>query len=214
MTGFAATSDAMIDPKPYAPACERNAQPIFAQLDKALPGPQTILEIGSGTGQHAVHFAARRSDWSWQCSDRPENLPGIGQWLDEAALPNTPAALALDVAQQDWPAQAYSAVFSANSLHIMAWPQVEQLFAGLPGLMLPGGKLLIYGPFLYQDRPTAASNLAFDTQLRSRRSSQGIREFDAVDALARQAGLALLADHEMPANNRLLIWQRRQEDTD
>jgi cyclopropane fatty-acyl-phospholipid synthase-like methyltransferase len=129
--------------KPCAPACDRNREPILAALRDHFADRSKVLEIGSGTGQHAVHFAAAMPHLAWQCSDRDENLPGIRMWLDEAALPNTPAPFSFDV-NGPWPERRYDAVFSANTLHIMGWPEVERLFAGLPAILAPDAKLAIW----------------------------------------------------------------------
>lgn len=194
--------------KPFAPACERNSDPILAVLREHFADRRHVLEIGSGTGQHAVHFAAALPDLVWQTSDRVENLPGIRAWLDEAALPNTPPPVELDVAEGGWPTTRFDAIFSANTLHIMSWSEVEALFAALPALTGGDAKLAIYGPFNYGGRHTSASNAAFDESLRSRAAHMGIRDMEAVDRLAQAAGFTLLYDVAMPANNRTLIWQR------
>lgn len=194
--------------KPHAPACERNRDPILAALREHFLDRRHVLEIGSGTGQHAVYFAAALPQIRWQASDQRENLPGIRAWLDEAALPNTPPPLELDVTGE-WPACRFDAVFSANCLHIMAWAQVERLFAGLDAVLEADGKLLLYGPFNYGGRFTSESNAAFDAWLKARGAHQGIRDFEAVDALARGIGLVLVEDRAMPANNRCLAWRRR-----
>jgi cyclopropane fatty-acyl-phospholipid synthase-like methyltransferase len=172
-----------------------------------LAGDQRVLEIGSGTGQHAVYFAAALPRLIWQTSDREENLPGIRTWLDEAALPNTPAPLQLDVAGA-WPEATFDAVFSANTLHIMAWPEVQRLFARLPGITRPGATLIIYGPFNYQGHYSSDSNAAFDQWLQARGTHMAIRDAEAVDALAASAGFALVGDIAMPANNRCRVWRR------
>ncbi len=168
-----------------------------------------MLELGSGTGQHAVHFAAAMPHLVWQASDRPEHLPGIRAWLDDAALPNTPPPLALDVTGP-WPAGPFDAVYSANTLHIMAWPEVEALFAALPAVTTPDAKLAIYGPFNTGGRFTSASNAAFDAELKARAPHMGIRDTAEVDALAAKAGFKLVDDIAMPANNRTRLWQRRR----
>jgi cyclopropane fatty-acyl-phospholipid synthase-like methyltransferase len=195
--------------KPFAPACERNRDPILSVLRAHFADRTRVLEVGSGTGQHAVHFAAALPHVVWQASDVSENLPGIRMWLDEANLPNTPAPIELDVASAAWPKGPYDALFSANTLHIMSWPEVEQFFAHLAGLATPDAKLAIYGPFNDHGKFTSASNAAFDKSLKARAPHMGIRDRDAVDALARKAGFALIDDCEMPANNRTLIWQRQ-----
>lgn len=203
---MAARSSPGVD-KPHAPSCERNREPILAVLRDRFADRRRVLEIGSGTGQHAVHFAAAMPHLNWQTSDRAENLPGIRAWLDEAALPNTPAPLELDVAGT-WPDITFDAVFSANTLHIMAWPDVQQLFARLPGVTGAGATLVVYGPFNYQGRYSSDSNAAFDQWLRERDAHMAIRDAAAVDALAERAGFALIDDLAMPANNRCRIWRR------
>lgn len=195
--------------KPFSPACERNRGPILGVLRGHLGNARRVLEVGSGTGQHAVHFAAAMPWLAWQASDRAENLPGIQAWLDGAGLPNTPAPLELDVDR--WPALAdgpFDAVFSANTLHIMGWVQVQAFFAGAGAVLAPGGMLVVYGPFNYGGRHTSDSNREFDAWLRARDPASGIRDFEAVDALALAQGLRLEDDLAMPANNRCLVWSR------
>jgi cyclopropane fatty-acyl-phospholipid synthase-like methyltransferase len=193
--------------KPFSPACERNRDPILAHLRRLLAGARTVLEIGSGTGQHAVHFAAALPHLSWQASDRAENLPGIRLWLDEAALANTPPPLQLDVGG-DWPARRFDAVYSANTLHIMAWHEVERLFRRLPQVLAEGGAAIVYGPFHRDGLPTSASNAAFDLDLRARAAHMGVRDLARVDALAAAAGLRGMTVEPMPANNLLVAWRR------
>ena len=193
--------------KPYSDACDENRDPILAVIRQEFADCRTILEIGSGTGQHAVHFAAALPHLTWQTSDLPAQLPGIRLWLDEAGLPNTPAPLALDVCGA-WPALRFDAAFTANTLHIMFWEEVGSFFRGVGRILRQGGLLAVYGPFRYAGRYTSDSNAAFDRGLRQRDPESGIRDFEAVDALARGAGLRLRADHAMPANNRCLVWQR------
>ena len=194
--------------KPYSPSCDRNRAPILAVLREHFADRHDGLEIGSGTGQHAVHFAAAMPWLRWQCSDVADNLPGIRLWLDEAALPNTPAPIELDVARGPWPMQAFDAVFSANSLHIMGWADVEALFAGLDAVLATDATLVVYGPFNYGGDYTSDSNREFDGWLKARDPRSAIRDFEAVDALANAIGLQLFADVAMPANNRCLVWRR------
>ncbi|HET7780105.1 MAG TPA: DUF938 domain-containing protein [Rudaea sp.] len=204
--------------KPFSPSCERNRDPILSVLREHFADRKRVLEIGSGTGQHAVHFAEALQWLQWQASDRGENLRGIQMWLDEAALPNTPPPLPFDVATQQAPtsregdgatgAGRYDAIFSANTLHIMSWGEVERLFAALPALTTAEAKLVIYGPFNYAGQFTSASNAAFDQSLRQRVAHMGIRDFADVDRLAQSAGFALLDDVAMPANNRCVVWRR------
>lgn len=194
--------------KPFAPSCERNREPILQVLAPLLRDARSVLEVGSGTGQHAVHFAAAMPWLTWQTSERAEHLPGIAQWLEEAALPNTPPSLALDVATGPWPGTRFDAVFTANTLHIMGWPQVQAFFAGVDSVLAPGGTLVAYGPFNLGGAYTSQSNAQFDAWLKARDPASAIRDFEAVDALARGIGLQLMDDHAMPANNRLPVWRR------
>ncbi len=215
--------------KPYSEASERNKGPILGVLRDHLRDATRVLEVGSGTGQHAVHFADGLPHLIWQPSDQPQYLDGIDQWVEEAALPNLRAPLPLwaqagdaapglvstdpSIIQQlieDTGAQAgFDAVFTANTLHIMGWPQVEALFTGLPTLLRDGpAKLVAYGPFNRDGRFTSDSNRDFDAWLKARDPQSGIRDADAVDALARAHGFAMIDDVAMPANNRLLVWQR------
>ena len=193
--------------KPNAPSCERNREPILAVLREHFADRRDALEIGSGTGQHAVHFAAAMPRLNWQCSDRVEYLPGIQLWLDEAALPNTPAPLQLDV-RGTWPAHRYDAIFSANTLHIMSWSEVETLFAHLPDISTDDATLVVYGPFNYGGRYSSESNASFDQWLKARGAHMAIRDAEAVHALAARAGFRPVADIAMPANNRCLVWRR------
>ena len=196
-------------PQPFSPACERNRDPILGILKPYFNDRHRVLEVGSGTGQHAVHFAAAMPHLRWQCSDRAAYLPGIRQWLGEEALPNTPEPLTLDV-NDDWGHlnQRFDAVFTANTLHIMSWPEVERLFAQLPAVLDDNAKLVIYGPFNYGGQFSSASNAAFDATLKADQSHRGIRDFEAVHALAAALDFSLVQDVAMPANNRCLLWQR------
>jgi hypothetical protein len=193
--------------RPYAPACDRNREPILEVLREHFADRRRVLEIGSGTGQHAVHFAAALPHLTWQATDRSANLPGIRLWLEEAQLPNTPPPLALDV-NGPWPNEIYDAAFTANTLHIMGWEDVVRLFDALPRVTSDDAILAIYGPFNYGGRFTSDSNAAFDARLRAQDARQGLRDFEAVEALARDAGFTLVADHAMPANNRTLVFRK------
>lgn len=193
--------------KPYAEACERNRDPILEVLRRHFTDRHQILEIGSGTGQHGVHFAAALPQLSWQTSDLASNLPGIRLWIEEAHLPNLLPPIALDVRGTS-PAVRYDAVFTANTLHIMSWEEVCALFAALPDVLVSDGLLLVYGPFNYHGAFTSPSNAAFDVWLKQRSPHSGIRDFAAVDELARSVDLKLLEDRPMPANNRTLVWRR------
>lgn len=192
--------------KPFSPACERNSEPILAVLRNHFADRRRVLEIGSGTGQHATYFAKALPSLEWQASDRAENLPGIRLWLAEAALANTPEPLELDV-KAAWPRKRFDAVFSANTLHIMSWTEVQRMFSRLPGAMVEGALLAVYGPFNYGRKFTSESNAAFDASLRSVDPQRGLRNFEDVMALAGEAGFTLVSDHTMPANNRCLVWR-------
>jgi len=198
----------MATDKPFAPACERNRDPILEVLRTRFADRRRVLEIGSGTGQHAVHFAAAMPWLEWQCSDRGDNLPGIRAWLDEAALPNTLPPLELDVARGPWPRSRFDAVFSANTLHIMGWDEVQVMFAALDAALAADATVVVYGPFNRSGRFTSDSNAAFDASLKARAAHMGLRDVEAVDALAGAIGLRQLAEIGMPANNLCLAWRR------
>jgi cyclopropane fatty-acyl-phospholipid synthase-like methyltransferase len=196
--------------KPYSPACDRNRGPILGVLRLHFADRARVLEIGSGTGQHAVYFARALPHLVWQTSDLEENLPGIRLWLDGANLPNTPPPIELDVAADQWPEVRFDAIFSANTLHIMAWREVEQMFSGLRRVVTSDAMLAIYGPFNYAGKYTSESNAAFDASLKAQAPHMGIRDFEAVDRLARAIGFDLVEDRAMPANNRCIVWQRSE----
>lgn len=195
--------------RPFSQACENNKRPILGVLRRFLTDPGTVLEIGSGTGQHAVHFGAELPHVVWQTSDLVANHAGILQWLDEARLANVRPPLALDVDSPDWPEELVAdAVFSANTAHIMHWPSVRTMIAGVGRLLRPGGLFFLYGPFNYGGRHTSESNARFDLSLRMSDPGMGIRDFERVAEEADAARLALVEDCAMPANNRLLVWRR------
>ncbi len=196
-------------PKQFSIACERNRAPIFEVLATLFADRRQVLEIGSGTGQHAVFFGERMPHLRWHTSDLPENHASILAWQQAAQLPNVVAPIALDVAIGDWPAAAsFDAVFTANTCHIMAWPEVEAMLRGVGRVLQPGGLLCIYGPFNYGGQFTSDSNLQFDAWLKSQAAHRGIRDAEALDRLAAENGMTLVADHALPANNRLRVWRR------
>ena len=197
----------MID-KPFSESCVQNREPILAVLRKIFADCRQVLEIGSGTGQHAVYFGAELPHLVWQSADVPPHHAGIRAWLDEAALPNVRPPIALDVSQPGWRCGRYDAVFSANTLHIMGWPEVEAFFEGVGEVLEAGGVLAVYGPFNTNGAYTSESNARFDAWLKARDPASGVRDFEAVDALARTQGLVLQQDIAMPANNRTLVWRR------
>jgi len=194
--------------RPYSEACEQNQQPILDVIQPLLRTAHTVLEIGSGTGQHAVYFAEKMPHLIWQSSDQSAYHTGIQQWIDAKNRDNVLAPLALNVSTDTWMSQQYDAVFSANTLHIMSEANVCDFFAHINAVLKPNGLLLIYGPFNYQGRYTSASNARFDQWLKSRDTLSRIKDFETVDALAKKAGLLLQQDYAMPANNRILCWQK------
>ena len=194
--------------KPFSPASARNREPILAALRLLLQDCHSVLEIGSGTGQHAVHFGAALPDLTWQTSDLPANHGGIRAWLDEAALPNVQPPLALDAGSGDWPPGPFDAVYTANTCHIMSWPEVQSMFRGIGRVLAPGGMLCIYGPFNRGGQFTTPSNAQFDASLRAQAPHMGLRNREDIDALARAQGLTQVADLALPANNDLLAWRR------
>lgn len=194
--------------KPFSEACEQNKEPILAVLREELAAARQLLEIGSGTGQHAVHFAAALPQLSWTASDRAEHLAGIRAWRDEAALPNLHGPLELDVDAPQWPIGTVDAVFSANTAHIMHWSSVVNMFAGVAHILAPGGLFCLYGPFNYGGAYTSASNARFDAWLKARDPGSGVRDRDDLAELGARHGLRLVRDHAMPANNRILVWER------
>ena len=197
-----------MSPKPYSSASENNRAPILEVLRDHFFDRSRVLEIGSGTGQHAVYFAAALPELTWQASDLPEHLTGISAWLKEADLPNTPSPILFDVNGDAPGAGIFDGIYSANTLHIMSWPEIQRMFGHMNRLMTVDAKLLIYGPFNYGGRFTSESNARFDMWLKVQAPHQGVRDFEAVDALARSTGLHLLEDRAMPVNNRCLVWQR------
>lgn len=194
--------------KPYSESCDQNKVPILEVLTTYFDAVGSVLEIGSGTGQHGVFFADRLPHLTWITSDTADNLPGIQAWLAETALPNLQGPLELDVDRPDWPVLHPDAVFSANTVHIMAWPSVARMFAGIGRLLPPQGLFCLYGPFNYKGEFTSESNARFDSWLKARDPDSGIRDFEALATLAAAHELSLVADHPMPANNRTLVWQK------
>jgi cyclopropane fatty-acyl-phospholipid synthase-like methyltransferase len=189
-------------------ACERNKGPILDVLRTELAAAGSVLEIGSGTGQHAVYFAAHLSHLAWQPSELPENLTSLAERVCLEGGDNLRAPLALDVRDDPWELAPVDAVFSANTLHIMAWSAVRDFFRGVGGVLRLPGVLCVYGPFRFHRRHTSDSNAEFDRWLKARDPDSGVRDFESVDSLAREQGLSLAADHAMPANNRTLVWRR------
>lgn len=194
---------------PHSPAADRNKEPILARLRQILGERGTVLEIASGTGQHAVWFASSLAGWTWQPSDvDAQMLPAIAERIAQAGLSNVLPPRQLDVTARQWPpfAREFDAIFCANMLHIAPWSVCEGLMAGAARHLAPGGKLITYGPYFETGVPPAPGNLAFDDSLRARDPSWGIRRLDAVAEEARRNGLVLAQRHPMPANNLLLVF--------
>ncbi|SMN15561.1 hypothetical protein CRYPA_1608 [uncultured Candidatus Thioglobus sp.] len=195
--------------KQYSPSCDQNKDPILSVIKPLLNGVNSVLEIGSGTGQHSVYFANALAHLSWQASDQAMYLPSVNAWIKEAKLSNTPKALELDVTG-NWPDTIYEAIFSANTVHIMSWEMVLGVFKGVSGVLENNGLFMLYGPFNYNGQYTSESNANFDLWLAQQNPQSAIRDFEALNQLAKQYGLELIEDYEMPANNRILVWKKTQ----
>jgi len=194
--------------KPYSEACERNRGPILEVLRDAFAGTARVLEIGSGTGQHAIHFGAALPHLVWQTADLRENHAAILAWLADAGTPNVLPPLDLDVVHFDWSGACYDGVFSANTAHIMSWPEVEHMLAGVGMILREGGVFCLYGPFKDGGCHTSESNARFDAALRERDARMGLRNIGDLTRVAERQGLALERDVPMPAHNRTLVWRR------
>lgn len=203
-------------PLPHSPAAERNQTPILVQLRALLPARGAALEIASGTGQHAAHFAAALPGWTWQPTDLQGTLfPAITAWAAQAGAANVLPPLALDVLAPRWPTQgdafadgAFDLIYCANMLHIAPWACCTGLMQGAARHLAPGGRLVTYGPYLEDGIPTSPGNVDFDASLRAQDAQWGIRRLEDVAAVAAQSGIALEARHALPANNLLLVWAR------
>lgn len=194
--------------KPYSEACEQNKLPILEVLRRYLTTQANLLEIGSGTGQHAVFFAGQFPQLQWHASDVAEYLPGIRAWMEGYPGDNLHGPHALDVNQPNWPLAQVEAIFSANTTHIMHWPDVQALFKGVGHILSTQGSFLLYGPFSYAGQHTSASNANFDHFLKQRDPGSGIRDLDDLLTLARDNALELIEDIAMPVNNRTLVWRK------
>lgn len=193
---------------PFSEACERNKAPILAVLRSAFADRMQVLEIGSGTGQHAVHFAAHLPHLTWYPTEQLAYLDGLTARVKLEGSPNLRQPTVLDVNQAVWPVRHVDAFFTANTFHIMAWREVTALFRGLDAVLSADGIVCVYGPFRYQGRYTAQSNEEFDSMLKERDPLSGLRDVEQVTVLSAECGLKLLADHDLPANNRLLQFRR------
>ncbi len=195
--------------KPYSQSCENNKEPILQLLKRVFARSRRVLEIGSGTGQHSVYFAPNLPHLEWYTSDLEENLAGIRMWIEEQPAENLFPPMVLDVNASEWPVEDFDAVFSANTAHIMYWPDVEAMFHGVATYLPFRGRFALYGPFCYRGVHTSESNVRFDQSLRARDPGMGVRDMEALEQLAEAGGLMLLEDNEMPANNRVLVWEKR-----
>lgn len=195
--------------KPFSQACENNKAPILEKLTELFKQPGTILEIGTGTGQHAVHFARHLPHLVWQPTDHPQNAQLARAWIDDSDLININEPIALNVLDGNWAdLPAINGAFSANTAHIMAWEEVEAMFHGVAGALPKDGTFCLYGPFSYGGQHTSESNARFDLSLRTQAPHMGIRDMEDLKALGAETGLVLDEDFEMPANNRFLVWRR------
>jgi SAM-dependent methyltransferase len=195
--------------KRHAPPTERNREPLLAVLRDVLPASGTLLEIASGTGQHAVFFAREFPGLAWQPTDLdPESLASIAAWRDEAALPNLLPPLPLDATQDSWPVESADALLNVNMIHISPWAACQGLMRGAGRVLTPGGCLVMYGPYFVEGRETAPSNLAFDESLRARNPAWGVRQLGAVTAEAARNGLVRERVVDMPSNNLTLVFRK------
>lgn len=201
----------MTDILPFSAACERNKDVILDTLASYFPHLDSILEIGSGTAQHATHFAKAYPNLLWQTSDQQEYIDGILSQLKYAGLDNVLKPLVIDVNQKVWSPEGvlYSAVYSANTLHIMTEGDVVAFFDGLVHVTKNDASLFVYGPFKYEGKFTSESNYEFDQALRARGCGSAIRDIEFVESCAKKSGFVLRQDHKMPANNQLLIFQKQ-----
>ncbi len=195
--------------KQFSTACERNQSHILAALQTSFADRKNVLEIASGTGQHAVFLGRHLPHLTWQTSELLQNHAGINAWRAEAQCPNVLPPIVLDIHDAPWPAMTADAVFNANTVHIVSWTGVVRMFTGIGQLLKAGGVLCLYGPFNYAGEFTSASNAQFDAWLKARDALSGIRDFEAIDQLAQAQGFELMRDVAMPANNRLLVWHKR-----
>lgn len=193
---------------PFSQACENNKQPILESLSKIFVHPGVILEIGTGTGQHAVHFASHLPHLQWQPSDHPDNVDVCVARINQADLPNILPPVALDVSREPWLVGDVDGVFSANTAHIMGWLEVEAMFRGVARRLKAGAAFCLYGPFNYDGQYTSDSNRRFDEQLKQQAPQMGIRDLRDLEQLGVKVGLELEQDAKMPANNRLLVWRQ------
>lgn len=195
--------------KPYSESCDQNKDAILSVISAVLSSSSSVLEIGSGTGQHAVYFAEKMPDLKWYTSDCKSYLEGINMWLLDAGLSNVQMPFELDVSSSEWPDLDVDAIFTANSIHIMSQQDMVNFMTGVGHLLGEQGHLLIYGPFNYKGTYTSKSNESFDQWLKGRDSSSGIKHFEEMESQANINGMRLVTDFEMPANNRILHFVKK-----
>ncbi|MFT5294565.1 MAG: cyclopropane fatty-acyl-phospholipid synthase-like methyltransferase [Colwellia sp.] len=197
--------------KPFSQACENNKQPILDILTTVFSEKKHVLEVGSGTGQHAIFFGQQLPHLTWQTSDLSINHQGINLWLDEAGSANVQRPIVIDL-DKKWAMpegnHPVDGLYTANTLHIISWPLVVKFFAALQSNLAPDASVCIYGPFNYEGKYSSESNANFDLWLKERNVNSGIRDIEAILLLANSAGLTLIDDHAMPANNRLLVFSK------
>ncbi|MGI8944288.1 MAG: DUF938 domain-containing protein [Qipengyuania sp.] len=195
--------------KRHAPAAARNSSPIAEILARELPANGVVLEVASGTGEHALFMARRFPALDWQPTDRdPDALSSIAAWREEAELNNLLEPLPLDAARSTWPVARADAMLCINMVHISPWEATEGLFCGAARLLQPGTPLILYGPYVEEAVTTAQSNRDFDASLKARDPRWGLREVARMDELAARNGFARTARHAMPANNLILVYRR------
>jgi len=197
--------------KSFSQACENNKRPILEVIGGYFDEPGMILEIGTGTAQHAMYFAEKLRKLYWQTSDKAENIEDINAHVNEYTHYNLGRPLPIDVLQKDWQLESCEGVFSANTSHIMNWYMVENMFEGVGHILLPKKYFCLYGPFIFNGQYTSPSNEAFDKMLKEQDPQSGLKNFEDLQKLAESQGLSFFKQHDMPANNNILVWQRNQD---
>lgn len=194
--------------KPFAQSCIENQAVILKQLSILCPNTANVLEVGSGTGQHAIYFAKNLPYLTWHTSDREEYHSGIKMWLDEAKLNNVLYPLPLDVSQSTWPDLSIDVIFTANTMHIMSQNDVENFIIGAGDLLKKEGLFIVYGPFNYNAQYTSQSNANFDVWLKKNNPLSGIKNFEFIETLAQGRGMEIIKQIDMPANNKILCFKK------
>ena len=201
--------DKPLDKRSYSPASARNRQPILEVLERVLPSAATVLELASGSGEHAIYFSKNLPHLTWQPSDVDDDgLASVESWVEHEALPNVRKPLRLDVCADDWIDEPVDAIYCCNMIHITPWEMTEALMRGVGKHLKAGGRLVTYGPYRIGDEHTAPSNASFDHSLRSRDARWGVRDFEAVSEEAKKNGLVFVERVAMPANNFILVFRK------